>query len=414
MSVALRDRLGALAERDFRLLFTATTITTIGDRLGSLALVFAVLDFGSATDLGLVLAARQVVEAVVVLGGGVLSDRLPRNLVMVGASLIQGGAQAVTAGLVLTDAANVGSVVVLQGLYGVGAGLVFPAEIGLIPQTVSRARLQQANALQGLSSNIARVVGPAAGGALIVAGTPGGALAVDAASFFVCAALLARIRVRAPRREAVRTGFFHELREGWDEFTGRPWLWKCVLLIGIFGIAWTGSWAVLGPVVADEDLGGAGAWAVVLAAWGAGAIVGGLTALPIRPRRPLFASYVAAFGYAVPIAALAAGAPTPVIAVAAFVAGVGQSVHHALWLTVFQREVPEHAQSRVSSYGEFGSLVFNPLGMAAAGSVATAIGLDAALWLTAVISLTTVGAAAALPSVRAIRAPGSEPEPSVA
>ena len=407
MSRPLRERLGALSERDFRLLFTATTITTIGDRVGSLALVFAVLDFGSATDLGLVLAARQIVEAVVVLGGGVLSDRMPRNLVMVGASLIQGGAQAVTAGLVLSDAASVGSVVILQALYGVGAGLVFPAEIGLIPQTVSPARLQQANALQGLSSNVARVLGPAAGGALIVAGTPGGALAVDAASFFVCAALLARIRVSARRLEAARAGFFHELRDGWNEFTGRPWLWKTVLLIGIFGIAWGGSWAVLGPVVADEDLGGAGAWAVILAAWGIGAIVGGLTALRIRPRRPLFTSYVAAFGYALTIAALAAGTPTTLIAGAAFIAGVGQSVHHALWLTVFQREVPEHAQSRVSSYGEFGSLVLNPLGLAVAGPVAAAIGLGAALWLTVVISLTTVAAAAALPSVRAIRAPAA-------
>ena len=97
MSPPLRDRLGALSERDFRLLFTATTITTIGDRVGSLALVFAVLDFGSATDLGLVLAARQIVEAVVVLGGGVLSDRVPRNLVMVGASLSSGRAKAAQA-----------------------------------------------------------------------------------------------------------------------------------------------------------------------------------------------------------------------------------------------------------------------------------------------------------------------------
>ena len=54
MSLPLRDRLGALAERDFRLLFTATTITTIGDRMGGIALAFAVLDLpgGTATDLG--------------------------------------------------------------------------------------------------------------------------------------------------------------------------------------------------------------------------------------------------------------------------------------------------------------------------------------------------------------------------
>ena len=97
--MTLRGRLGPLVERDFRLLFTATTVTTIGDRLALIALTFAVLDVGSTTDLGIVLGSRQAVEAVVLVFGGVISDRLPRNLVLVGASLVQGAAQAVTAAL---------------------------------------------------------------------------------------------------------------------------------------------------------------------------------------------------------------------------------------------------------------------------------------------------------------------------
>jgi hypothetical protein len=97
----LTPRLGPLQERDFRLLFTATTITTAGDRLAAIALAFAVLDFGSATDLGIVLAARQGTEALVLLTGGVLSDRLPRQLVLTAASLVQGVAQALVAALVL-------------------------------------------------------------------------------------------------------------------------------------------------------------------------------------------------------------------------------------------------------------------------------------------------------------------------
>ena len=55
----LRLGVGALGERDYRLLFTATAITAIGDRLAVIALAFAVLDLGGATDLGIVLAARQ-------------------------------------------------------------------------------------------------------------------------------------------------------------------------------------------------------------------------------------------------------------------------------------------------------------------------------------------------------------------
>ena len=135
--VRLRENLGALQERDFRLLFSGTVITTVGDRLAGIALAFAVLDIGTATDLGVVFAVRQVAEALVLVGGGVLSDRLPRNLVIAGASLVQGAAQAATAALVLTGGGSILLIVVLQGIYGVGGGLVVPAEVGLVPQTVS-------------------------------------------------------------------------------------------------------------------------------------------------------------------------------------------------------------------------------------------------------------------------------------
>src|SRR4051812_34588425 len=127
-------RLGALVERDYRLLFSATFVTSLGDAIGLIALAFAVLDVGGATDLGLVLAARQIVSVMVLVFGGVLSDRMARNRVLVGASTVQGVAQAVMAASVLSGWASVPSFVVLAALWGAGDGLVVPAEIGLVPQ----------------------------------------------------------------------------------------------------------------------------------------------------------------------------------------------------------------------------------------------------------------------------------------
>ena len=194
MGLPLRDRLGALQERDFRLLFTATTITTLGDAVAGIALAFAVLDLThSATDLGIVIAVRQAVNTGTVLLGGVVGDRLPRSLVLVLASLVQGVAQTATAGFILSGSATIAWLVGLQALYGAGSGFVLPSEVGLIPQTVSGERLQQANALQGLTRNVVFVLGPALGGVLVVAGSPGVALAIDAASFFVAAVVLWRI-----------------------------------------------------------------------------------------------------------------------------------------------------------------------------------------------------------------------------
>lgn len=412
MSLPLRQRLGALRERDFRLLFSATTVTTLGDSLGFIALAFAVLGLpgGGATDLGLVLATRSLFESVVVIGGGVLSDRLPRNVVLVGASLIQGTAQALTAALVLTGAAEVWSLIALSVFYGLGGGLVIPAEIGLVPQTVSPARLQQANALQGLSRNMVGILGPSVGGALVVAGSPGIALGFDAVSFFVAAAMLSRIRITTRAAGPVRTGFLHELRDGWREFTVHTWLWSSVLLFGVSNLVFVGSWAVLGPLVAEQQYGGAGAWGLVLASAGVGALVGSVVALRYRPRRPLLASVLVAYPIMLELAMLALYAPVWLLAASAFLAGGGIALHLALWFTVFQREVPAHAQSRVSSYDALGSFVLIPLGMAIAGPVAAAIGIQETIWAAFGIALVCQFAIVSLPSVRAIRAP--EPEPA--
>jgi len=403
VALSLRENLGALGERDFRLLFTGTVITTVGDRLAGIALAFAVLDMGSATDLGIVFAVRQVAEALVLVFGGVISDRLPRNLVMVGASLIQGVAQAATAVAVLGGWGSIAAIAAFQGLYGVGGGLVVPAEIGLVPQTVSPERLQQANALQGLSRNLTGILGPALGGALVVAGSPGTALGIDAASFLVCAVILARIRIPPRADGAAKEGFLHELRAGWKEFTSRTWLWASVVLFGIGNLGFC-AWIILGPVVAKADLGGAGAWGTILAIGGVGAIVGSIFAMRIRPKRPLVACTLAAVPLAGQILVLAVAPSVWLLSIASFCAGAAIAVHLTLWFTVFQREIPENMQSRVSSYDVLGSFVLMPIGFAIVGPVADSIGVTETLWVSLGVMLTTWAIILSLPSVWAIRA----------
>jgi hypothetical protein len=261
-------------------------------------------------------------------------------------------------------------------------------------------RLQQANALQGVSRNVVGVLGPALGGAIVVAGSPGLALAVDAASFFVCAALLARIRV--PRRAGAGAGFLRELREGWGEFTARSWLWSSVLLFGLGNLAFT-VWPVLGPLVANAELGGAGAWGTILALGGIGSLLGGVLAMRVRPRRPLVASVVVTFGIPLQCVALAVSTSVWVIAATSFVAAVGLALHLALWFTVFQQQVPERAQSRVSSYDALGSFVFMPLGYAVAGPLADAVGIDATLWAAAAVNLACLVGILLVPSIWSIR-----------
>ena len=161
---------------------------------------------------------------------------------------------------------------------------------------------------------------------------------------------------------------------------------------------------MLGPVVAKNDLGGAAAWGAILAAGGVGAVVGGLVALRVRAERPLAVSVAFSALSSLQFAALAAAAPVWVVAAASFVTGAGLSLHLALWFTVFQQQVPEHAQSRVSSYDALGSFVLLPVGAAVAGPIAAAVGVHATLWGAAAFSLACCLGVLALPSVWAIRA----------
>ena len=103
--------------------------------------------------------------------------------------------------------------------------------------------------------------------------------------------------------------------------------------------------------------------------------------------------------------AFAVGAPLAVIVAASFVSGFGIAVHVALWFTVFQTEVPDHARSRVSSYDAFGSFVLNRVGAVIAGSLAAAFGVSAALWVAAAVIVATSAAMLSMRTVWAIRAP---------
>jgi MFS family permease len=401
--VELQGRLGALAERNFRLVFSSTSISALGDGVTTVALAFAVLHIGgSATSLGLVIAARQAAAASITVAAGVWADRLPRHLVLVAAATVLGLVQAAAGTLVITGRAEVWMLVVLALVYGLADGFVIPTSQGLIPAVVSATRLQQANALLGLSRSILGVLGPAIGGVLVAAGSPGAALLVDAASFGIAAILL--LGVSIPRR-ADRVDpepFLAEVRQGWNEFRRQTWIWTTIVFFGIGNCAST-SVFVLGPLIAKQHYSGGTTWAWLVSSFAAGTIVGGVAALRVRPGRPLLASCLAAVPLALQPLALALQAPVEVLVAVWVVSGIGLAIHLALWFTVFQQHVPEESRSRVSSYDALGSFVLLPLGSAIAGPVSAVIGIPATLLGTFAIEVASFAAIIAQPSVWGIR-----------
>lgn len=396
----MRESLGALREREFRLLFTGQLISLLGDSFTSVALAFAVLAIGSPTALGVVFAAKSVPLVAFLLVGGVFADRLPRRSVMLAADVVRMGCQAGTAALVLTHSATVWEIAVIQGVSGMATAFFNPASTGLTPMTVSEERLQQANALRGISLSAAGLTGLVAGGLVVAAAGPGWALAVDAASFGASAFFLSLLRLPAHVKLAPRS-FLGDLADGWREFVTRSWV-VVVVIAASLGNMFTAFFAVLGAVVAKESLGGALAWTVILAGFSVGSLLGGVVALRVKPAHPLlFGSYLVTL-LGLPLALLALRLPAIVVAAGALVGGAGNMVFNALWETSLQRHIPAQALSRVSAYDWFGSMLFQPIGLAVAGPLAAAIGVADALWLAAAAVLATGVMCLATPSVRAL------------
>ena len=397
-------RRGPLAELQFRLLFIGQAVSALGDRITPVALAFAVLDLtGSTTDLGLVLAAATLPMLASLLAGGVWADRVPRQKIMLASDGVRALAQGTSAALLLSGAAHLWQLLILQAIYGCAAGFFRPAATGLVPETVRPALLQQANALMGLTRDVGSIVGPAVAGVVVTLLSPGWGLAVDAATFVVSAAFLAGLRV-PDRVPGLATGFVQELREGWYAFRSRRWLWTTVAYFAFFIGFVLAPFQVLGPVVARDELGGAGAWATIATATGAGAVLGGVLALRWRPIYPLLISFVLFVVFWGPqLVLLAIPAPTLLIAVGGLFAGAVMTFAAALWDTVLQSNVPPESLSRVSSYDWLGSLALQPLGYAVTGPIVASIGAATMLYAGVAWMLLSSLLLIAVPEVRRLR-----------
>ena len=401
------DRLGPLREGPFARLFAASIVSAIGDWASLVALGFGVLAFGSTTDLGLILVAREVPIVLLVLVGGVYADRVSRRKVLVSADLVRAAAQAGSALVLVSSHPSTLLLAACAVLNGAGSAFARPAHTSFVSDLVSASRLQQANALMGLSRSSVAIVGTTLGAVLVDVVSPAGALAVDAVSFLGAALLVGSIREAGVTAIPAQSPLA-DLRLGWSEFRSRTWVWVMVASFGAFQLSLFPIISVLGPDIAKRDLGGSSAWAAILASGAIGGLVGGLLSLRANPARPLVWSTVFGIPMAAYVASLGLGAPVVVIAAISFVAWLGIGLSDSLWTTALQRNVPNEVLARISSYDWLGSLALNPIGFALVGPLASATSNSAVALASAFVITASSLIVLAVPSVRRLgRAPPS-------
>jgi MFS family permease len=407
MSTYLR----VLRHPDFRYLFLGQSASAVGDQVVIVALALYITQrTGSPTDLGLVLAAQSVPLVALILFGGVWADRLPRHRIMIATDLIRSALHALLAALILTGGASVAQMVVIEALFGAARAFFQPAYTGLMPQTIPENLLQDARGLSETTANLAILVGPALGAALVLGIGAGEAFVFDAATFVVSALLLARVRprARAPETAPARQPILRELRAGFGEVRSRPWVW--VTIVAFTGAILTcyAPYYALAPSIARDVYGGAGLFGVLESVAGGGAVVGALIGIRWRPERPMVPGLLLSLAWPVEALSFALGAPLVWVIALSFAAGFGFSLLTVWWETALARHIPAHALSRVSAYDWMGSLALLPLGFALAGPLAGVLGSRVVLGAGSVIAFGLLMLALAPRSTRSL-SDGREP-----
>ncbi len=392
-----------LAQRDFRFLWLAQSTSAIGDYIVLVALALYVIQLtGSATDLGLVLAAHALSLVAFLLIGGVWADRLPRHRVMIATDLVRFALHALLAVLIFVGSVRIAQLVAIEVVFGAAEAFFRPAADGVLPQTVAEPDIQQATAITTMSNNFAEFAGPTLATALVLGAGAGWAFALDSVTFLLSAAFLTRVRPRArgvqparataaadaamttppapaavpdpPPAPTPRRSVWAEIRAGSREVRTRVWVWATLASFSVALFAGLAPWFVLGPSIARQQYGHLFVYGVIEGSIGFGTIVGSIAGIGWRPRHPIRMAMVAMLVWPLDAILYATGVTLLIVVPATVLAGVGIALFNVWWLTALAERIPPGALSRVSSFDWMVSYALLPIGYIAAGPLAERLG----------------------------------------
>jgi MFS family permease len=317
---APRRRFTLLLHRPaFRSLFLATLGSGVGTYLAALVLTVSIRDkTHSGTWVAALLVADLLPLFLVGVTLGPLIDRLSRKRLMIGADIVRLGVFAL-----LPFAHRPGQIVALAAVTGIATGFFRPAAIAGVPNLVDGDdELVVANSLLAGIDNVAWMLGPLLGGALLVVSGPNLAYWINAATFLVSALLIARIPARRLQSgESLSRGHWRDVRDGMALVLGTPQL-KTVLIVWNVVILGNAALNVAEVFFAKDSLdSGNLGYGVLVAATGAGLILGSLLAPFVLEKVGLRRLYPGAVGLMGVGALAASAAPTvwvaaPLIAIA--------------------------------------------------------------------------------------------------
>nr|WP_235031564.1 MFS transporter [Geminicoccus flavidas] len=269
----------------FAVLWAATILGNVGTFMRDVASAWLVTDLsGSPAAVAMIQVAGTLPVFLLAIPAGVLSDIVDRRRLLISVQAMLGLISAVLLSLALANRLTVEILVGLTFLGGIGAALMGPTWQAIVPELVPKPELRDAVALNSLGFNIARSIGPALGGVLLVAFGAAATYGADLLSYVVVIAALLWWRRPAGADDALREHFGGAFRAGLRYARASRELHRVLLRSVLFFICASAIWALL-PLVARQLLGGgAGFYGLLLGAVGAGAIIGAAVLPRIRAR----------------------------------------------------------------------------------------------------------------------------------
>jgi DHA3 family tetracycline resistance protein-like MFS transporter len=396
-----------LRVRDFRLLWTGMTVSLLGDGVFMVAIAWQVYQLSNApTALSAVGLAMSLSQVVVLLLGGVASDRFDRRRVMLAADLLRAAVIALLGLLALTGRLHLWYLFVLGALYGLGAGFFGPAFDAIVPDLVSEDVLAPANSVDQILRPVAlRLAGPALGGWLIGGWGTGSAFLLDAATFLVSAAMLTRMAPQARHAaDAAPASALHEIREGFGFVRRHVWLWGTFLAATFAYLLFVGPTEVLVPFVVKHYLGGsASELGLVFAVGGLGAVTGAfLVGQRGNPSRFITFIYITWTLATLAVAGYGLATRAWQLMLASLAFNALEAAGTVVWATTKHRLVPAALLGRVSSFDWFISIGLLPVSFAITGPVAAAAGPRATLIGAGVLGAAVTLGGLFLPGMRRV------------
>ena len=380
----------SLKIRDFALLWSGQTVSSLGDGVFTIALAIITLDVDHhPSGIAVVFAARAVPSVVLAFVGGVVVDRVSRRLVMLASDTIRGFTVGVTGLLIARGELRLWELIVMAAIFGAADSFFFPAATTIVPELLPPEQLVSGNALGQMSNQLTQgLLGPALGGFVVAAIGTAWSFGFDAVSFAVSAICLTAMRSRSRPVRTTRQSPIEDAREGFRYVWRHHWLFYTIVAASAANFFGMAPLSVLLPLFVRETLHASALdLGLVFAAGGATGIIASIVVARLGPpRRQVTVLWLA---YAASGGAIAGLAFAPNVAVTAILTAleVGFMLYgDILWFAMMQRLVPHEVLGRVSSLVFLFAFSLGPLGILFGGVAATTLGVRHAIFWWGLIS----------------------------